>query len=121
MQSNPYQPPSLDASKKKTCHPDSLKLPPYSARLIEARFLRRWVDLSLPEGVFCVEWNGRSPADRIEVDGRLATYGISWFWFVPHFEFTIGEHRGVLDVQIGWRLNVKRFSLSIDGRLVYEE
>ena len=82
---------------------------------------RRMIELSLPEGLFCVEWNGRNPVDRIEVDGKMATHGISWFWFVPHFRFEIGEHAATIDVQVGWRLNVKRFVLTVDGREVYRE
>jgi hypothetical protein len=59
--------------------------------------------------------------EEILVDGKTAKRTISIFWYVPRFEFIIGNQTAVVNVGVSPLLKIKKFDLEIEGETVYSE
>lgn len=116
---NPYAAPDLQSFQDPA---DSLAADAtLAARLLLRAWLKRRIEVLLPTGPMIVEYSGRSPSDAVWVDGRLAASRYAWWWFVPHFDFRLGNLPATIDVEVAWNLRIRRFELRVDGRLIYAE
>ena len=92
------------------------------ANLLEKRRLSRDLSVITPEGVFDVKYNGNGMGyEEVLVDGKTAKRTISIWWYVPRFEFNIGNQTAVVNVGVSPLLKIKRFKLQINGETVYSE
>jgi hypothetical protein len=88
----------------------------------ECGFLRRILEVDLDGAAHTIEYNGRTPGyERVSVDGALAAWHWSFFWFVPRFDFSIGSFAARVEVRVWPWLAVRTFRLTIDGTTVYSD
>ena len=92
------------------------------ANLIEKKWLWRNFYVLTADGGFEVAYNGKGAGyEEITVNGKIACRRTSLWWYVPKFDFHIGESNVSVNVKISPLMRIKRFDLSVDGRLVYSE
>lgn len=92
------------------------------ANLIEKKRLTRSLSVITSDGVFDVEYDGNGLGyEQVLVNGETAQKTISVWWYVPKFEFPIGNKNAVVKVGVSPLLKIRRFSLTIDGETVYAE
>jgi hypothetical protein len=92
------------------------------ANLIEKRRLSRDLSVVTSEGVFDVKYDGKGMGyEEILVDGKTAKRTVSVWWYVPRFEFNIGNQIAVVNVGVSPFLKINRFNLEINGETVYSE
>lgn len=92
------------------------------ANLIEKRRLTRDLSVITTDGVFDVKYNGKGMGyEEVLVDGKTAKRTISFWWYVPRFEFNIGNQNAVVNVGVSPLLKIKRFNLEINGETIYSE
>ena len=69
-----------------------------------------------------VIYNGRGKGcEYVYVNGEKAAGGRSWLWFVPSFEFHLGNLPAALYVRVWPWLAVRSLKLVVDGQALYEE
>ncbi len=91
-------------------------------RLRSRSWLRRVLDVSTPQGVYVVEYNGRGLGfETVYVNGHVAARQRGRVWFVPQFTFSLGGQTAVLDVRIWPWITLRMMSLRVDGALVYRD
>lgn len=92
------------------------------ANLIEKKWLWRTFHVVTDEGVFEVVYNGKGMGfEEVLVEGVIARRTISWVWYVPEFEFVIGNVKSKIKVKVSPFLQISSFDLSINEKLVYSE
>jgi hypothetical protein len=92
-----------------------------SARLVHRGWLRRAIDVSLPDGPHVVEYDGTGFGfEQVTVDGAVIRK-TSWSWFVPRFEFKVGGWHGVVEVRVWPWLMLRSLVLRVGDRVVYAE
>ena len=92
------------------------------ATLIEKKWLYRSFTVLTNEGVFDVEYDGNGMGyEEILVNGEIAIRKPSVWWYVPRFDFDLGSHKARVDVSISMFMQIKSFSLSVNGSDVYAE
>jgi hypothetical protein len=92
-----------------------------SARLISRGWLRRVIEVPLPDGRHLVEYDGSGLGyEQVSVDGRVIRKR-SWCWFAPRFEFKLGGWPSVVDVEIWPWLTLRSLRLRVGDRVVYAE
>jgi Clp amino terminal domain, pathogenicity island component len=96
--------------------------PPFiSARLVRRGWLRRAVEVSLPDGPHLVEYDGKGIGyECVSADGEVIRK-TSGRWFVPHFEFQLGGWPTVVEVQVWPWLALRSLILRVGDRVVYAE
>ena len=61
------------------------------AKLVRRGWLHRGIELTLPDGRHVVEYDGRGAGyEQVSVDGGVIRL-TGWIWFVPRFEFKLGD------------------------------
>ena len=91
------------------------------ATLIGRGWLRRAIEIVLPDGAHVVEYDGTGFGyEQVLVDG-VAIREASWCWYVPRFEFKVGGWPGVVEVHVWPWLAIRALTLSVGGRVVYGE
>lgn len=94
----------------------------FIVRSVKKSWLRRSIDVSTPTGSFEIAYNGHGFGyESVFVNGELAARKASTLWYVPAFEFDIGEYRATIKVSVSWTLTIRRFVLEIDGQEVHAE
>lgn len=92
------------------------------ANLIEKHRLTRSFSVVTGEGVFEVAYNGTGFGyEEILVNGETARRTGSFWWYVPKFEFFIGNLPSSVLVSVSPLMKISKFTLLIDGRIVYRE
>lgn len=92
------------------------------ANLIEKKWLWRTFHVVTDEGVYEVVYNGKGTGfEEVLVDGVIAKRTVSWLWYVPEFEFVIGNVESKIKVKVSPLLQISSFDLSVDGKVVYSE
>ena len=92
------------------------------ANLMEKKWLWRTFHVVTGEGVFEVVYNGKGTGfEEIRVNGEIARRTVSWWWYVPKFDFVLGNSKARVKVKVSPLLQIRSFDLSVDGRLVYSE
>lgn len=92
------------------------------ANLIEKKWLWRTFHVVSPEGVFEVIYNGKGIGyEEIIVNGEVACRLLSHFWYVPKFDFLIGNLESQVNVRVWAWLQIRSFDLVINGETVYLE
>src|SRR5438105_532948 len=94
----------------------------WGAKRVRAGLLKRVLEVTTPDGVFEVEYNGRGVGNEcIRVDGVEATRVQGTFWFVPRFEFLLGGRSAAVEVSVCPWLTLGSFHLTVEGTLLYCE
>jgi hypothetical protein len=92
------------------------------ANLIGKKRLTRSLSVITTEGVFDVVYDGNGLGyEQVLVNGETAQKTISVWWYVPRFEFALGNKKAVVQVGVSPLLKIRRFSLSVEGETVYAE
>ncbi len=92
------------------------------ANLIGKSRLTRDLSVVTSEGVFDLKYDGRGMGyEEVLVDSKTAKRTISVWWYVPRFEFNIGNKNAVVKVGVSPLLKISRFNLEIDGKIIYSE
>ncbi len=92
------------------------------ANLLEKERLTRSLSVITHEGVFDVVYDGNGLGyEQVLVDGETAKRTISIWWYVPKFEFNIGNQNAVVKVCVSPFLKISRFSLMVGDETVYSE
>ena len=65
-------------------------------------------------------YNGRGPGfEEVRVDGRVACRTPSYIWYVPRFDFLVGNELSVLEVRVNALFRVRASKLTISGKVRY--
>jgi hypothetical protein len=92
------------------------------ANLIEKRRLFRKINVVTPEGVFEVIYNGQGLGyEEIVVNNEIANRTNSYFWYVPEFEFRLGNLPAKVNVSVSVQMKIKQFSLTVSGEEIYTD
>lgn len=92
------------------------------ANLIEKKWLWRTLHVVTPEGTFEVVYDGKGFGfEEVLVNGEVACRKSSFFWYVPQFDFAIGNLASRIDVQVSPLLQISAFDLFVNDELVYTE
>ena len=92
------------------------------ASLERSSWLQRSFHVVTPEQHHMLRYHGRGIGwEGVFVDDVLVARETSLAWFVPRFDFRLGECSGVIEVRVWPWLTIRSFRLSIDGVLLYEE
>jgi len=93
----------------------------FIAKLIAKRLLYRKFHVLSPNGSFEVVYNGGGMGyEEILVNGAIASRR-SNLWFVPEFEFKIGNASAKITVSVWVWLRFRSFNFEIEGESVYSE
>ncbi len=120
---NPFQSPLTAAAG------DPLPRTPLPGVLTRRGLLKRTVELPAPYSA-TLQYRARFRGDQVVlVNGRTAAKRWSWRWFPPCLEFwlevatPVGVERrpAKLWVEIGLWLNIRRLTIVVDDRVVYDE
>jgi hypothetical protein len=122
---NPYQSPISAAAD------DAPPRTPLPGVLTKRGLLMRTVELPAPYSA-TLHYRARFRGDQIvQVNGRAAAQRWSWRWFPPCLEFWLDVSSPVglgperrpakLWVEIGLWLNIRRLTIVVDDRVVYDE
>lgn len=92
------------------------------ANLIEKKWLWRTFHVVTDEGVFEVVYNGKGTGfEEVLVNGEIVNRTTSWLWYVPEFEFVIGNVKSKIKVKVSPLLQISSFDLSVNEKIVYSE
>lgn len=92
------------------------------ANLIEKKWLWRTLHVVTDEGIFEVVYNGKGVGfEEILVEGKTANRTTSWLWYVPKFNFNLGNSEAQIKVKVSPLLQISSFDLTIAGKTVYSE
>jgi hypothetical protein len=90
----------------------------------------RVLSVQLPSGHYKVQYNGYGiGGESVLVNGEIVARQTSWLRMVPRFEFAVGPHVGVIQIQTKlWRDllgpilgRLESFSFRVDGQVLYED
>src|SRR4051794_38332309 len=91
------------------------------ATLIHRGWLVRGIEVSLPDGVHVIEYNGKGFGyEQVSVDGRV-TRKSCWYWFVPRFDFDLAGYHCVIEVCVWPWLCLRSLVLWVGDETVYAE
>ncbi len=91
------------------------------ARLIDRGWLRRVIQISLPDGVHYLAYSGQGMGyEQISVDG-LVIRKTSTLWFVPRFDFKLGGWPGIVEVRVWPWLTLRSLVVRLGDEIVYVE
>jgi hypothetical protein len=92
-----------------------------SARLIYRGWLRRAIEVPLPDGPHVVAYDGTGIGfERVLVDG-VVIRKTSFYWFVPRFEFKLGGWPAVVEVRVWPWLLLRSLVLRVGDSVIYAE
>lgn len=87
----------------------------------QAWLFREW-NLMTPTGEHTVAYDGRRYGyEFVRVDGEVAAKSRSWIWFIPKFEFTIGDTPVRVDVRVWPWFTLRAIRLHIADQVCYTE
>lgn len=96
-----------------------------SGKLVRRSWLCRVVAVSTPGGHFLVEYNGRGLGfERVIVRRASQVFTltkVSPRWFIPRFEFAVGDLPAVVEVRVWPWLTLRTLLLYVGGERVYCE
>jgi hypothetical protein len=93
-----------------------------TAQLTKRSWLSRTWEVSTPDGKFTVQYAGKGLGnEKVLVNGRVTVKKSSMFWFVPRFDFALGNDRAVLKVSVWPWLAVRSLLLDVNGQECYRE
>lgn len=91
-----------------------------TARLVKKGWLFRTFELTTREGVYTVTYDGRGMGyESVIVQDKVMN--ASSPWFVPEFKFLVGTRSAVIKVKVWPWMAIRKFTLEIDGKLLYAE
>jgi hypothetical protein len=92
-----------------------------SSRLIRTGWLRRAVEVTLPDGTHVVDYDGMGIGyEQVSVDGAVIRECCP-YWFVPRFESKLGGHPFVVEVRVWPWLLLRSLVLRVGDQVVYAE
>jgi hypothetical protein len=92
------------------------------AALRKKRWLfREWI-VTTPVGEQTVCYSGRRYGyEFVQVNGEVAVKTRSWVWFVPKFEFKIGDTPARVDVRVWPWFTIRAIRLQVADEICYSE
>jgi hypothetical protein len=93
-----------------------------TATLDDKGWLYRAFEVTRPEGIYRVIYNGRGLGhESVTVNGKFAAGQTSALWFIPEFRFAIGSSSALLKVRVWPWFAIRSLELIINGEAVYSE
>ncbi len=94
----------------------------FAATLIEKKWLYRRFEVLTPQGVNEVIYDGRGIGyESVLVEGQPILSKASFYWYIPEFNFNVGEYSGKISVRVWAWLSIKSLSLQVDNQTLYSE
>ncbi len=82
---------------------------------------REW-SVTTPAGEHTVSYSGRRYGyEFVQVNGEVAAKTRSWVWFIPKFEFKVGDIPARVDVRVWPWLTLRAVRLQIAYEVCYNE
>lgn len=92
------------------------------AELIHKSWLKRKFHVIIKDVNYDVEYKGTGLGnEKVYVNGKEASGGTSWLWFIPRFEFKLGENAALITISVWPWLAIKEFRFELDKIVMYEE
>jgi hypothetical protein len=92
------------------------------ANLIEKKWLWRSFHILTSEGVYELVYDGKGLGyEEVLVNGEVVIRMPSYWWYVPKFDFSIGNSDAQIYVEVSALMQISFFKLVIDGIEVYSE
>jgi hypothetical protein len=83
--------------------------------------LREW-EVTTPGGVFVVTYSGRSYGyESVRFDGAVVARTESSWWFVPRFEFQLGQSPASVEVRVWPWFILRAIRLRVADEVCYSE
>ena len=99
-----------------------LDLSAVSARLVVKLWLIRGFEVSMLNGVYEVAYYGRELGyECVLVNGNVVNKKDSYLWYVPEFQFHIGDLPAKIKIRVWPWFTIRSFTLEIAGKVVYQE
>jgi hypothetical protein len=93
-----------------------------TAQLIKSSWLSRTWEISTPDGKFTVQYSGLGFGnEKISVNGKVTVKKSSLLWFVPRFEFPLGQAPAILEIRVWPWLAIRSLLLNVNGEDCYRE
>lgn len=90
------------------------------ATLVQWGWLQRTLEIEMADGTHVVEYNGTGFGyEQVTADG--ATIRDSHPWFVPRFDFKLGDWPAAIEVRLWPWLTLRSFALLVKGKVIYAE
>jgi hypothetical protein len=97
------------------------KNPAISTKLIRRGWLKRTIIVTLPDGHHIVEYDGTGLGyEQVWVDGDVIRKR-SLVWFVPRFDFKLGDWHSVIEVRVWPWLLLRSLVLLVGDQVIYSE
>lgn len=93
---------------------------------VQRGFLYRRLEIEAPLAAV-LEYHGNTFGETVSIDGQIATREVNHLWplFAPRFNFALRSQGKlvpvVVEVRIGWSLQIRAFRVQIAGHTVYAE
>ena len=91
------------------------------AQLVERGWLFRELVVTVDGRDYRVNYGGGGAGEQVLVDGKQVAAGTGLVSLVPRFEFLIGVHKGLIELDVRWFVVIRGFRLSLDGVALYRE
>jgi hypothetical protein len=93
-----------------------------TATLRQKKWLLREWEITTPSGVFVVTYSGRGHGyESVRVDGAVVAKTKSFAWFVPEFEFRLGDSPALVEVRVWPWFVLRAIRLRVGDEICYSE
>ena len=93
-----------------------------TATLRQKKWLLREWEVATPSGAFVVRYSGRGQGyESVAVDGLVVVKSKSFAWFVPKFEFQLGECPASVEVRVWPWFVLRAIRLRVAEEVCYSE
>jgi hypothetical protein len=91
------------------------------AGLRERGWLFRDFVLTVDGREWRVKYQAGGAGEHVLVDGKQVAHGAGLASLVPRHDFVLGDHQGLIELDVRWFVLIKGFRLSLDGLVLYGE
>ena len=91
-------------------------------KLVSKGWVRRVLRVTIEGKEWLVDYNGHGMGfEEVRVNGESVVRTVSWLWFVPSFEFDLGNAKANIEVAVWPWFVLRKFKLTVNGNVEYQE